>query len=221
MTISFLSGHIKKVLYINLRKELMNIMKKKYLIYVCVIILIPVFLLLYEKNQGTPPVLTVDGMELTLGISSPDDLYSQDFEFSLPNQFTLYNMMPAYSWGYEYIPAVKDEELYAQFYVYNPNKDEVYCTGAAIYQIDFEMYSGEDSYWTQNNILVNGINFYGMNIDEVKTAMQAYKKPKESSSGDLRYKDGKYSYYIYFDSNGLVEEVSVEMDIPKDYTEVS
>lgn len=196
-------------------------MKKKYLIYVCIIIMIPIFLLFYEKNEGTPPILTIEGTELTLGISSPNDLYGQDFEFSLPNQYTFYNMMPANSWSYESLPVVKNDEMYAWFYVYNPTREEVYCTGATLYKIDFEMYSGEDSIWTENTILVNGINFYGMNKDEVKAAMQEYKDPKETSYGDLAYNDGKYSYYIYFDDNGLVKEVSVEMTFPKSYDEVS
>ena len=196
-------------------------MKKKYIIYVCIIIMIPIFLLFYEKNEGTPPVLTVDGAELTLGISSPDDLHSQGFEFSYPNEIRLYNNMPAGSWSYEFLPVIKNDELYAYFYVYNPTQKEVYFTGATLYQITFGMYSEEDSYWTQNNILVNGINFYGMNMDEVKTAMQAYKKPKETSYGSLVYKDGKYSYYIRFNDNGLVEEVSVEMTFSKSYDEIS
>lgn len=196
-------------------------MKKKYLIYVCIIIMIPIFLLFYEKSEGTPPVLTVDGTELTLGISSPDDLRSQEFEFSLPNEIRIYNKMPANSWSYEFLPVTKNDELYAHFYVYNPTPEDVYCTSATIYKIEFGMYSEEEDYWAQNNILVNGINFYGMNMDEVKAAMQAYKKPKETSYGDLAYKDGKYSYYIYFNDNGLVEEVSVEMTFSKSYNEVS
>ena len=51
--------------------------------------------------------------------------------------------------------------------------------------------------------------------------MQAYKKPKETSYEDLSYIDGKYTYYIYFDDNGLVEEVVVEMTFSKSYDEVS
>lgn len=83
------------------------------------------------------------------------------------------------------------------------------------------MNSEENSYWAVNNVLVNGINFYGMNSDEVKAAMQALKAPRETSYGSLIYEDGQYSYTIRFDDNGVVEEVEVEMTIAKSYNEIS
>ena len=86
------------------------------------------------------------------------------------------------------------------------------------------MNSEDASYWAVNNILVNGINFYGMNIEEVKAAMQEYKAPSESTYGDrttLLYKDGSYYYTIRFGENGLVDEVQVEKTIAKSYSEIS
>lgn len=79
------------------------------------------------------------------------------------------------------------------------------------------MNSEEADYWTTSNIVFNGINLYGMDSAAVKEAMSEYKLNSEGDSGSLYYVDGKYNYSISFDNNGLVEEVSIEMDIPKSY----
>ena len=132
--------------------------------------------------------------------------------------------MPGNSWMSDLLSAKKDGETYAYVYVYNPSKEDVTYLGATIYKASFTMNSEDASYWAVNNILVNGINFYGMNIEEVQAAMQEYKAPSESTYGDrttLVYKDGSYYYTIRFGENGLVDEVQVEKTIAKSYSEIS
>lgn len=74
----------------------------------------------------------------------------------------------------------------------------------------------ESSYWAEDNVLVNGVNYFGMNADDVKETMTEFKALSEDSDY-LSYQDGKYTYRFDLDDNGIVEEVEVEMDIDKDY----
>lgn len=78
------------------------------------------------------------------------------------------------------------------------------------------MYSEEESYWAQDNVLINGIDFYGMDAEAVKEKMSEYKIASDDSTY-LSYKDGKYSYRFTFDESGIVEEIEVEMSIDKSY----
>lgn len=197
-------------------------MKKRILIFACAFILMTVFLLGCGES-GTPPVLTVDGKDITIGESTPFSL-PEGFEFTLAGNYLPIGTMPGNSWMSDLLSAKKDGETYAYVYVYNPSKEEVTYLGATIYKASFSMNSEDASYWAVNNILVNGINFYGMNIEEVKAAMQEYKAPSESTYGDrttLLYKDGSYYYTIRFGENGLVDEVQVEKTIAKSYSEIS
>ncbi|MDE5679218.1 MAG: hypothetical protein K2I01_02130 [Lachnospiraceae bacterium] len=191
-------------------------MKKQILVCFCTIILIAACLS-GCGDPGTPPVLTVDGKDITLGDSTPTNL-PEGFECTFAGNYLPIGSMPGNSWMSDLLSAKKDNETYAYLYLYNPTKNEVTYLRATIYKISFRMNSEDASYWAVNNILVNGINFYGMNIDEVKAAMQEYKAPSESSYGDrtsLIYEDGNYYYTIRFGENGLVDEVQVEMTIPK------
>lgn len=194
-------------------------MRKRIFICVCVLIMMAACLSACGE-KGTPPVLTIDGKELTLGEFTPYNL-PQGFECTLAGNYIPIGKMPANSWMSDLWSAKKDGETYIYFYVYNPSREEVTYTGATIYKMSFRMNSEENSYWAVNNVLVNGINFYGMNSDEVKAAMQALKAPRETSYGSLIYEDGQYSYTIRFDDNGVVEEVEIEMTIAKSYSEIS
>ena len=196
-------------------------MKKRILLFACTWILMAVSLTGCGE-PGTPPVLTVDGKDITLGDSSPASL-PEGFEFTVGVNIPI-GSLPGNSWLQESISARKDGETYARLYLYNPAREEVYYTGATIYKVYFGMNSEEASYWAVNNILVNGIDFYGMNVDEVKAAMQEYKKPSENSHDDgsvtLMYTDGDYDYTIRFGEDGLVYEVEIEMAIAKSYSGV-
>ncbi len=194
-------------------------MKKRVLLCACMLMLMAMCLSACGE-KGTPPVLTVDGKEIILGESSSYNL-PEGFECMLAGNAIPIGLMPANSWMSDLWSAQKDGETYAYFYVYNPSREEITYSRATIYKLSFCMNSEEKSYWAQNNILVNGINFCGMNSDEVKAAMQAFKAPKETSYGSLIYQDGQYSYVIRFGDNGLVEEVEIEMSIAKSYSEVS
>lgn len=197
-------------------------MKKRILFFACAFILMAVCLIGCGE-PGTPPVLTVDGKDITLGDSTPFNL-PEGFEFTFAGNYLPIGSMPGNSWMSDLLSAKKEGETYAYLYLYNPAKESVTYLGATIYKVSFRMNSEDASYWAVNNILVNGINFYGMNIDEVKTAMQEFKAPSESSYGDrtsLIYRDGSYYYTIRFGENGLVDEVQVEMTISKSYSEIS
>lgn len=170
-----------------------------------------------SSDKGTPPVLSVDGMELTLGECTPSSFSSQDFEIGVPGGGVPLGEMPGNSWLSSFLTARKNGESYAYLYVYNPGKEDVYYLGATIYKVTFTMNSEEADYWTTSNIVFNGINLYGMDSAAVKEAMSEYKLNSEGDSGSLYYVDGKYNYSISFDNNGLVEEVNIEMDIPKSY----
>ena len=194
-------------------------MKKRILICACVLIMMAACLSACGE-KGTPPVLMFDGKEITLGESTPYNL-PQGFECTLAGNAIPIGKMPANSWMSDLWSAKKDGETYAYLYIYNPSREEVTYTGATIYKMSFYMNSEENSYWAVNNVLVNGINFYGMNSDDVKAAMQAFKAPRETSSVSLIYEDGQYSYTIRFNDNGVVEEVEIEMTIAKSYSKIS
>lgn len=197
-------------------------MKKRVLFFACAFIMMAVCLLGCGET-GTPPVLTVDGKDITLGESSPTNL-PEGFEFIFAGNYLPIGSMPGNSWLSTLLSARKGDGTYAYLYLYNPTKEDVSYLSATIYKVSFYIQSEDASNWTANNILVNGINFSGMNMDEVKAAMQEYKAPKESSYGSratLLYKDGSYYYTIRFGENGLVDEVQIEMTIPKSYSELS
>jgi len=112
----------------------------------------------------------------------------------------------------------KDDERYGYFYIYNPERVETSCLNATIYQVSFYIHSEEYADWTKNNILVNGINFYGMNIDDVKAAMAPL---TTSSSGPyLVFNDGDYTYLITLGADGLVEEVEIELNFSKSFDQI-
>lgn len=197
-------------------------MKKRILFFICAFVLVAACLAGCGE-PGTPPVLTVDGKDITLGESSLYNL-PEGFEFTFAGGYLPIGTMPANSWMSDLLSARKNGETYAYFYIYNPTKESASYTGSPIYKVSFHMNSEDASHWAVNNILVNGINFYGMNVDEVKAAMQEFKAPSESSYGDrasLIYTDGNYDYTIRFGENGLVDEVQIEMKISKSYSEVS
>lgn len=198
-------------------------MKKRILLFACAWILMAVSLAGCGESGGTPPVLTVDEKDMTLGDATPFS-FPEGFEFTFAGNYLPIGSMPGNSWMSDLLVAKKDGETYAYIYLYNPKKEDVNYLGATIYEISFRMNSEDASYWAVNNILVNGINFYGMNVDEVKAAMQEYKAPSEFSYDDsatLMYTDGDYDYTIRFGKDGLVDEVKVEMAIEKSYTKVS
>lgn len=198
-------------------------MKKRILLFACAWILMAVSLAGCGGSGGTPPVLTVDEKGMTLGDATPFS-FPEGFEFIFAGNYIPIGSMPGNSWLSNLLAAKKDGETYAYIYLYNPEKEDVTYLGATIYKISFRMNSEDASYWAVNNILVNGINFYGMNVDEVKAAMQEYKAPSEFSYDDsvtLMYTDGDYDYTIRFGKDGLVDEVEVEMAIGKSYTKVS
>ncbi len=126
--------------------------------------------------------------------------------------------MPGKSWLSTFMTLKKDGSSYAYLYVYNPGRDEVFVTSATIYKLSFSMHAEdtESSYWAEDNVLVNGVNYFGMNADDVKETMTEFKALSEDSDY-LSYQDGKYTYRFDLDDNGIVEEVEVEMDIDKDY----
>lgn len=197
-------------------------MKKRILLFACTFILMAAGLSGCGE-LGTPPVLTIDGKEITLGDSTPYSL-PEGFEFNFAGNYLPIGSMPGSSWLSDSLSAKKDGETYARLYLYNPANEDVSYLGATIYEIYFRMNSEDASYWAVNNILVNGINFYGMNVDEVKASMQEFKEPSEYSYSDgtssLIYTDGDYNYTIRFGENGLVDEVEVEMAIAKSYSEI-
>jgi len=176
-----------------------------------------------SSSGGTAPVLTVGGVELTVGESHPASLTSEDFETTFPGNYMVIGAMPGKSWLSTFMVAQKEGKNYAYLYVYNPDREEKQYGLATIYRVDFDMNSEEADYWAEDNILVNGINFYGMDYEAVKEAMASYKLKGEADSEELmyqRYEDGKYKYIISFNKETkIVESVSVEMTISKSYNE--
>lgn len=169
---------------------------------------------------GTPPVLTVDGIDITIGESRPYDLTSQGFETSFAGNYMVIGDMPGNSWLSDLMSAKKDDETYAYLYIYNPERESESYGLCKIYRMTFDMNSEEEDYWAKDNILVNGIDFKGMDSDEVKVAMADYELARETDAGSLRYEDGDYEYFFYFDEEtGVVQEISVELTIPKSYDE--
>lgn len=171
------------------------------------------------SSGGTAPVLTVAGKEVTLGDTGGGVFPLTEFEMAVPGEGVPMDKMPGNSWLSTFLTLKKDGSSYAYLYVYNPGRDEVWVTSATIYKISFNMHSEEEeaSYWAEDNALVNGVNYFGMDAEAVKETMAEYKALSEE--GDyLSYRDGKYVYRFEFGQNGVVEKVEVEMDIDKSYS---
>ena len=167
-------------------------------------------------SSGTAPVLTVAGKEVTLGETGASVFPLTEFDMEIPGGGVPVEEMPGKSWMSTFMSLRGDGGSYAYLYVYNPGRDSVWVTSATIYKLSFHMYSEEESYWAQDNVLINGIDFYGMDAEAVKEKMSEYKIASDDSTY-LSYKDGKYSYRFTFDESGIVEEIEVEMSIDKSY----
>ncbi len=193
-------------------------MIKRILTYACIIVMLTTCLTGCGGKKGTPPVLTFDGTDITIGSSSPSALSGQGFALTFIGGYELTGTMPGKSWMSDLLIAGKDDERYGYFYIYNPERVETSCLNATIYQVSFYIHSEEYADWTKNNILVNGINFYGMNIDDVKAAMAPL---TTSSSGPyLVFNDGDYTYLITLGADGLVEEVEIELNFSKSFDQI-
>ncbi len=192
---------------------------KRFLLLVIALLSMTAFCAGCSERGGTPPVLTIGDTEITLGESSPGHLLSQDFEVAFAGNYMPIGNMPANSWLSDLLVAKKDQKNYAYLYIYNPEKKETPYLNATLYKVSFKIHSKEEDYWAENNTLVNGIDFSGMDSPAVKEAMADYKLANETDSGSLRFEDGSYKYFISFsEETGVVEEVGVEMAIAKSYS---
>lgn len=171
-----------------------------------------------SKDSGTPPVLSVDGIDITLGQSRPYDLTSQGFETSFSGKYLAIGELPARSWLSMPMVVSKDDQNYAYVNIYNPDKESKLYGLSTIHEMEFSMHSEDNQYWTENNILVNGINFFGMDSASVKEQMTGYKPPRETEYDSIIYDDGDYHYIFSFHKEtGILEKINVEMDIAKSY----
>lgn len=168
------------------------------------------------SSGGTAPVLTIAGKEVTLGETKGSVFPLTEFEMTLPGGGVLLEEMPAKSWLSGFMVLKKEDTQYAYVYVYNPERDSVPAASATICEITFHMHSEEAAYWAEDNVLVNGIDFSGMDVEAVKEAMSDYKLSTDENNY-LFYKDGKYIYHFTFDGDGIVDEVDVQMTIDKSY----
>lgn len=171
------------------------------------------------SSGGTAPVLTVAGKEVTLGETSGSVFSLTEFEMTIPGQGTPIDKMPGKSWLSTFLVLKKDSKNYGYLYLYNPGREEVMVTSATIYKVSFSMHGDdtEASYWAEDNVLVNGTDYSGMDAEGVKATMSEFKALSEDGSY-LSYKDGKYTYRFELDESGTVKKVEVEMDIEKSYS---
>ncbi|MCI8576730.1 MAG: hypothetical protein HFG64_04300 [Lachnospiraceae bacterium] len=190
---------------------------KKHMLVNLLILAILLMTAACSSDSGTAPVITVGSSELTLGDFRPSTLSTEDFEIGVPGGGLPIGNMPGNSWMSGFLTATKDHHSYAYLYIYNPKKEEVPYIGATVYKIDLNMDKDDTSFWSDDSILINGINFYGMDAEGVKTAMANYKLNSDSETY-LYYKDGKYGYSFSIGDDGTVEKVSLEMQIPKSYS---
>ncbi|MCI8269441.1 MAG: hypothetical protein HFG55_07265 [Lachnospiraceae bacterium] len=170
-----------------------------------------------SSSGGTAPVLTVAGQEVILGETKASVFPLTEFEITIPLEGIPMGKMPGRSWLSSLMSLKKDNCSYAYLHVYNPGRDEVLVTSATIYMLSFGMHTEEANYWAEDNALVNGINYFGMDADGVKETMANFKALSEDDDY-LSYRDGKYTYRFDLDENGIVEEVEVEMKLDKSYT---
>lgn len=169
-------------------------------------------------DSGTPPVLSVDGIDITIGQSTPYALTSQGFETSFGGKYFAIGEMPAKSWLSMPMSVSKDNRRYAELYLYNPNRESKLYDLCTINEVNFHIYYEDPKYQAEDNILVNGVNFYGMDSASVKEQMSEYKQPRETSYNSLVYTDGIYHYIFTFDKeDGILTEIDVKMDIAKSY----
>ncbi|MCI9282560.1 MAG: hypothetical protein HFG56_04640 [Lachnospiraceae bacterium] len=171
-----------------------------------------------SSGGGTAPILTVAGKEVILGDTGANVFPLTEFEMTIPGEGLPIGKMPGKSWLSTFMSLKKDGSSYAYLYVYNPGREEEVVTFATIYKLSFTMHTedSESSHWAEDNVLVNGVNYFGMDANGVKETMTQFKALSEDDDY-LSYKDGKYTYRFDLDDNGIVEEVEVEMKIDKSY----
>lgn len=171
-----------------------------------------------SKDSGTPPVISMEGIDITIGQSRPYDLTSQGFETSFSGKYFAIGEMPAKSWLSMPMSVSKDNQGYAELFLFNPNRESKLYDLCTINEVKFRIDSEDYEYWTEDNILVNGVNFYGMDSASVKEQMSEYKQPRETSYNSLVYTDGIYHYIFTFDKeDGILTKIDVKMDIAKSY----
>ena len=188
---------------------------KKYLL-TAILILSVLMTVTGCSGGGTAPVLTLGEKEVALGDCTPGNFDSVDLEIGVPGGGIPIGNIPGNSWLSGFLTAGKDYNTYAYLYVYNPDRDEVPYFMSKVYKVDLHFDSEDQTFWEDGSILVNGINFSGMDVSAVKEALADYKL-KTDDADHLFYKDGKYSYSIDFGEDGTITEVTLEEEISKSY----
>ena len=190
---------------------------KKYLL-TTILILSVLMTVTACSGGGTAPVLTLGEKEVALGDCTPGNFDSAGLEIGVPGGGIPIGNIPGNSWLSSFLTAGNESGSYAYLYVYNPDRDEVPYFMAKVYQVELHFDSKDQTFWEDGSILINGINFCGMDTAAVKEAMADF-KPKVDEADHLFYRDGKYSYSFDFGEDGTVTEVTLEEKISKSYTQ--
>lgn len=190
-------------------------MKNKILVFGLACLMFVMLAGCSSSGTGTIPVVTLDGVEMTVGES---DIYTfleakKDFTADVSGGIlSPVNSLDGNSWLSESIYLKKEHTRYAVVNVYNPNKDSESVYNCPISELTITPESG--------NALVNGIDFFVMDSPTVKQTMEKVKLARETDTGTLRYEDGDYKYFFTFDEEtGIVSEITVEIVFPKSYQE--
>ncbi len=169
-------------------------------------------------EKTAPPILTIQDINITIGSSHLSDLTSNGFMPTFTGNQMVIGDLSGKSRLADTISFKKDNNTYARVHIYNPDKNSKSYEQSVICQLEFCMHSEEESYWADDNCLVNGINFNGMTSEQVKDAMKEYTVAAGANTDSLCYEDGAYKYYISFnEGTGFVEKVIVELVLGEEY----
>lgn len=176
-----------------------------------------IFIMTGCAGFGTPPIVTIQGVELEIGEATPNTLIKQVEDIKLTDTYgnPAIGQLPARSWLQDRVMLVSDTTKFGRCSLYNPSSEQKFMSVSNIYRIDIEMPT-EDEKWAEGT-LINGIDFSGMDKEAVQSSMSNFKL-RETEYGSYVYNDGDYRYIFRFnDDTGLVSEISVYKDIAKSY----
>ncbi len=172
-----------------------------------------------SSDPGTAPVISYESNEITLGEATLGEMIDAGYDVGIYGSDESDYALPGRTWLAEFLTAKMDDTTYAYLYVYNPEKEDLSLDQCTLNKIKIGFpYDDQNVYWADNT-LVNGINFTGMNYEEVKSTMSEFDLSKETEGFSQTYEDGEFTYLFYFDEQSdTVKEVLIEDEIGKTYS---
>lgn len=174
-------------------------MKKIFTIGAGVIVLIAATIMLINFFRGELPVITYAGStKIEIGKTKLQTLFDAGFSSSTAS-------LPPKKWD-EY-GVVKDGVRFGNVHIKNSSSGSKPKADCQI----FGAWVKFDDSGKRGEVLVNGTNFQGHTLEQVKQQTADYKVNSETKT-TLRLQRGVYNYTFKFNKQGIVESITIRDD---------